>query len=321
MSSSGALCPYPTVCRLGVACPLRVVRSPVAFLVATPPRPPAAALPVWTFCGAQYLGKTATLVPSRWSFARKHMLDTLADWWGLQRHCGSIGGRGLFAPQLTYPGSSREQGSRLPHSHGPAPLAPVVADREGAHGRVNSDHAVDRPCSRLIRPQGPHPRTTAWRSCPRRSHAVLLVSDTQWTASSTAGRFWLLGGSVKGHPGRETRPEREAVQEGGPHPSHRASLCAAVLSTYVLTVLHLGSGCRTTARTSSGRAWLALDQRPPCWNGSRPFRMQGQRTRWTPVKQYEVPCGINPRTAHVERKREERGASHSSLSSSSQQHP
>ena len=48
------------------------------------------------------------LLPSR------HMLDTLADWWGLQRHCGSIGGRGLFAPQLTYPGSSWEQGSHLP---------------------------------------------------------------------------------------------------------------------------------------------------------------------------------------------------------------
>ena len=36
------------------------------------------------------------------------------------------------------------------HSHGPAPLAPVVsADRECAQGRVNSDRAVDRPCSRL----------------------------------------------------------------------------------------------------------------------------------------------------------------------------
>ena len=100
----------------GSPAPLRVVRSPVAFLVATPRWPPAAALPVWTFCGAQYLGKTATLVPSRWSFARRHRLDTLADWWGLQRHCGGIGGRGLFAPQLTYPRSSWEQGSHLPYT-------------------------------------------------------------------------------------------------------------------------------------------------------------------------------------------------------------
>ena len=35
----------------------------------------SAALPDWSFCGAQRLGKTATLVPSRWSFARRHMLD------------------------------------------------------------------------------------------------------------------------------------------------------------------------------------------------------------------------------------------------------
>ena len=66
--------------------------------------------------GAQRLGKTATLVPSRWSFARRHMLDTLADWRGLQRLCGGKGGRGLFAPQLTYPGSSWEQGSHLPYT-------------------------------------------------------------------------------------------------------------------------------------------------------------------------------------------------------------
>ena len=48
----------------GSPAPLRVVRSPVVFLVATPRWPPAAALPVWTFCSAQFLGKTATLVPS-----------------------------------------------------------------------------------------------------------------------------------------------------------------------------------------------------------------------------------------------------------------
>ena len=76
----------------------------------------SAALPDWSFCGVQRLGKTATLVPSRWSFARRHMLDTLADWWGLQRHCGGTGGRGLSAPQLTYPRSSWEQGSHLPYT-------------------------------------------------------------------------------------------------------------------------------------------------------------------------------------------------------------
>ena len=80
----------------------------------------------------------------------------------------------------------------------------VSASRSGfdgsfAHGRVNSDRAVDCPCSRLIRPQGPHPRTAAWRACPRKSHAVgcCWLTDTQWTASSMAGRFRRLGCSVK----------------------------------------------------------------------------------------------------------------------------
>ena len=109
--------PYPTICRLWVA------RSSVGSRVAR--RLPfrhssvtASPLRCQTglCCGAQRLGKTATLVPSRWSFARRHMLDTLADWWGLQRHCGSIGGWGLFAPQLAYPGSSWEQGSHLPYT-------------------------------------------------------------------------------------------------------------------------------------------------------------------------------------------------------------
>ena len=68
-----------SVARTGSPAPLRVARSPVAFLVATPRWPPAAALPVWTFCGAQYLGKAATLVPSRWSFARRLMLDTCLE--------------------------------------------------------------------------------------------------------------------------------------------------------------------------------------------------------------------------------------------------
>ena len=73
-----------------------------------------AALPDRSFSWGAEPRKTATLVPSRGSFARRHMLDTLADWWGLQRHCGGIGGRGLFTPQLTCPGSSWEQGSHLP---------------------------------------------------------------------------------------------------------------------------------------------------------------------------------------------------------------
>ena len=103
---------------LGRLPPARVVRSPVAFLVATPRWPPAAALPVWTFCGAQPAGRPPPWCPQGGFCpqAQSAALDTLADWWGLQRHCGGIGGRGLFAPQLTYPGSSWEQGSHLPYT-------------------------------------------------------------------------------------------------------------------------------------------------------------------------------------------------------------
>ena len=132
------------------------------------------------------------------------------------------------------------------HSHGPAPLAPVVAaDRKGAHGRVNSDRAVDCPCSRLIRPQGPHPRTAAWRACPRRSHAVgcCWFSDTQWTASSTAGRFRRLEDSGEDPPAGKYVPNARSPS-GRPHPVPLARLCAAVLSTNVLTLRHLGCGCR-----------------------------------------------------------------------------
>ena len=80
----------PTYCSLslvGSPAPPWVAGSPVAFLVATPWWPPAAALPVWTFCGAQYLGKAATLVPSRWSSARRLTLDTsLAQYVGRLSH-------------------------------------------------------------------------------------------------------------------------------------------------------------------------------------------------------------------------------------------
>ena len=113
---------------LGRLPPAWVVRSPVAFLVATPRWTPAAALPVWTFCGAQYLGKAATLVSSRWSFARRHKLGTLADWWGLQRHCGGICRPGLVRASAHLSGVLVGAGvTPAVHSHGPAPLAPVVS--------------------------------------------------------------------------------------------------------------------------------------------------------------------------------------------------
>ena len=40
-------------------------------------------------CSAQYLGKTATLVPSRWSFARRHMLGTGELMWTSVKRVGT----------------------------------------------------------------------------------------------------------------------------------------------------------------------------------------------------------------------------------------
>ena len=131
------------------------------------------------------------------------------------------------------------------HSHGPAELAPVVAgDRKGAHGRVISDRAVDRSRCEADQTSGfASPRGSLLSSQVSRRTARLVLShavDSKQHGRSVPAPWWF----GQGHPGREVRPEREAVQEGGPHPSHRASLCAAVLSTNVLTQAHLGSGCR-----------------------------------------------------------------------------
>ena len=109
--------PYPTICRLWVACSsvggqvARRLPGRHSSVTASPLR-----CRTGLSVGRRGTGRPPPLVPSRWSFARRHSLDTLADWWGLQRHCGGIGGRGLFAPQLTYPGSSWEQGSHLPYT-------------------------------------------------------------------------------------------------------------------------------------------------------------------------------------------------------------
>ena len=136
-------------------CPLRAhsVRIPPSAVSVSPPscgwsgRPSSFWSPL--FGGRQSVGRRDSGRPPpavlRWSFAGKHMLDSLADWWRLQRHRRSTGGWGLFAPQLIYPRSLGAGVTPAVHSHGPAPLATVVtANRKGAHGRVNFDRAVDR---------------------------------------------------------------------------------------------------------------------------------------------------------------------------------
>ena len=187
----------------------------------------------------------------------------LTDWSGLQRHCGGMGGQAAFRASAHL--SRVLVGAGVPpavHSHETAPSAPVVtADRSVAHGRVNSDRAVDRPCSRRIRPQGPHP-----------PHGGLACLSSQ-----VSRRIVQLVACTQAPPSREVHPEREVTQAGG----HTPFLWPKML---MHLLLHLGSGCRPTARKDSRRTRLVLDQRPPCWNGSRSFRKQGQWTRWTPVK-------------------------------------
>ena len=234
---SRALCPYPTICRLWVA------RSSVGSRVAR-------RLP----------GRHSLVAASRCAAG----LDFL---WGAvpreDRHLGAL--KVVFCPQAQAGHFGRLVGTATPlrghrrpgpvrasahlsrvlvgagvtpavHSHGPAPLAAVVVgDRRCAHGRVNSDRAVHRPCSRLIRPQGPQPRTAVWRACPHKSHAVGCC----WFS----GRFRRLGGSVKATEAGKYVPNSRS-QSGRPHPVPLARLCAAVLSTNVLTLRHLGCGCR-----------------------------------------------------------------------------
>ena len=193
MPSSGAFCPYPTICRLWVACSLRVVRLPVVFLVA-----PlfggrqSAALPDWSFCG-----KTATRCPQVVFLAastRGHGGRPVETATPLRehRHPGPVRASVHLHRVLVRAGVTLAV-----HSNRPVPLAPVAAaDRSCAHGRVNSHRAVDRPCSRLIRPQGPRLHTSAWRACPRRSRAVgccwclsPVVLDSKWYGRSASERI------------------------------------------------------------------------------------------------------------------------------------
>ena len=128
--------------------------------------------------------------------------------------------------------------TRALHSHGPAPLAPVVAgDLKAAHGRVNSERAVDRPCSRLIRPQGPHPRTAAWRACPCKSHAAgcCCWRKHTWTARGTAGRLRRVEDSGEDHPAGKYVPNAR-TPSGRPHPVPLANNVNVPLAARFCTV-------------------------------------------------------------------------------------
>ena len=67
---------------------------------------------------------------------------------------------------------------------------------------------------------------------------------------------------------------------GRPHPVPLARLCAVVLSTYVLTALHLDSGCRdrSTYTTLSRSDWPVTRDQHAAMEQTLPY--QAQRTRW-----------------------------------------
>ena len=54
--------------------------------------------PDWSCCGTQRLRKTATFVPSRWSFTRRHMLDTGELMWTSVKRVGTRGIRPPLVP-------------------------------------------------------------------------------------------------------------------------------------------------------------------------------------------------------------------------------
>ena len=136
----------------------------------------------------------------------------LADWWGLQRHCGGIGGRGLFGPQLTR-GSRGHTCRTLPRA-GSVSASRIGVDRKGAHGRVYSDRAVDHSRCEADQTSG---IALARLSSQVRAVGWCWFSDAQWAASSTAGRL--------------RRPECEAVQEGGPPLARGQSVCCCTVHT------------------------------------------------------------------------------------------
>ena len=99
-------------------------------------------MPDWTSCGAQRLGKTATLVPSRWSFARRHMLGTGELMWISVTHVGTRGTN----PRTT--GADQTPGPRPVTLSEDRPLLAVSGSSRGGRLAVSS-HVPWIVCGRL----------------------------------------------------------------------------------------------------------------------------------------------------------------------------
>ena len=97
--------------------------------------------------GAQYLGKTATLVPSRWSFARRHMLGTGELMWTSVKRVGTRRINPSLAQHQT-PGPFLV--SRHPLSEG-RPLLAVSGSSRGWPAPVSSSHTWEARCGLPLR--------------------------------------------------------------------------------------------------------------------------------------------------------------------------
>ena len=210
--------------------------SPVTFLVATRRWPVRCAAGLVLLWGAvprkgRHLVSSGGLLPAGTGLdtSREQRVERLSHDRTTVRHRQRLGSHRKFV--------LRSQHTRGSPRHVPLGSCCAIivspftswSDREGAHSPVGSTALWTAHAVRLIRPQGSRPRVAAWSP---RSHAAgcCWPSDTQWAASSTAGRLRHLEDSGTG-PGSTTRSAR----------SHKRAVtpflwpeCVAVLTANVL---------------------------------------------------------------------------------------
>ena len=214
--------------------PLRVVRSSVAFLVTTLRWPPVR-------CVARLVFVWGAVPPE-------------------DRHLGAL--KVVFCPQA-HAGHFREQ-------IGGDCNAIVGAWAAGACSRSSPIQGRRGSWGHL--PYTPTSQTSGTASA--RAGLVRLSLQVSRlgvflhrTARGTASRLQRLEDSSEDHPaGKYVPNSRSRKRAATPRSSGQKSMYLLLPDS--VQWLHLGSGCRPTARTSSRRTWLVLDQRPPHWNGA-----------------------------------------------------
>ena len=225
-------------------------------------------------CGAQCLGKAATLVPSRWSFARRLTLDTsLEQYVERLSHDRTTEGhwQRLGSHRATVP---KEVPRAIPaHPRQPTPRLlgqllcdyhqslPLVTGRPGWDGGTLAGSSP-APYSVRRRHRRIAPTAQYWRRCARRL-GLVRPRDPSWcpvTPSFGRRPWWpsaglLVGGSVTpGKPGCSL-PLRG---HRGPGPVRASVSCPGSSRTGVTPAVH-----------HRGRAELAASPMPPVSVGSR----------------------------------------------------